>query len=387
MNATPLRVAMVLQRYHPFVGGAERLVGALAPRLQAHGVEACVITRRYRAGLPRFERISGVPVYRLPSPGPKAIASFMFTLGALAILQRLRPHVLHAHDVLSPAAAAMAFKRLTKAPVVVSVHSSGPQGELARLHDKPMGRQRLCALRRNVDCFIAISQPIQRELEAAGIPAERRLVLANGVDTGQFAPVPAAAKCALRRRLGLPESGRAAIFCGRLVPGKGTEMLVKLWPAIREAVKGASLWVAGTGELARRLQELHSAGVHLLGPIDDVTPYLQAADLFVLPSDSEGLSIAMLEAMSAGLPALVTRVGAAPEVITHARDGWLIAPNAPESLREAIVQLLSDDGLRAQLGQRGRERICSAYSVDHTVAALLSVYGRLARHSNDICLP
>ena len=89
---------MIIDGYHPLVGGAERQLAALALPLRAQGVEIHVLTRRHPGAAP-FEMIDGVPVHRLLNVGPQAMASLMFTLGALQILRRIRPHVIHAHSL------------------------------------------------------------------------------------------------------------------------------------------------------------------------------------------------------------------------------------------------------------------------------------------------
>jgi glycosyltransferase involved in cell wall biosynthesis len=160
---------MIIQAYHPHVGGAERQLMALVPLLQARGVEINILTRRY-PGLKPFEMIGGAPVHRLPIPGPKPVASTAFTLAALPLLARLRPHVIHAHELLSPTTTAVAAKRLYNTPVVAKVLRGGVLGDIDKLQKKPLGQRRLATFRRQVDAFITISQEIDDELAALGVP-------------------------------------------------------------------------------------------------------------------------------------------------------------------------------------------------------------------------
>ena len=381
--AHPLKVAMLIQRYHPLIGGAERQVGAVAEHLLARGVQVSILTRRY-PGLSAFEVVAGVPVYRLPIPGPKVIASLSFTLSALPLLARLRPHILHAHEVFSPATTAVAARRFLGVPVVVTAHRSGPLGDFQRLQRKFMGKSRLSTFRRQVDCFIPISQEIAQEMEAAGIPEQRRCPIPNGVDTARFAPVNAEARQALRQRLGL-SGDPIAIFTGRLAPEKRVDQLIQAWPAVRAALPSAQLLLLGTGELEAALKAaawqgslLNGQSVHFAGAQEDVAPYLQAADLFVLPSAAEGLSVAMLEAMACGLPALVTNIGGAPDVITHAETGWLIPPDAPEQLLHGLLTLLGDPALRLRIGALACQKVETTYSLPVVVRQLHELYLRLA---------
>ncbi|MEZ4682495.1 MAG: glycosyltransferase family 4 protein [Caldilineaceae bacterium] len=146
-----LRVAMVIQRYYPHVGGAERQVAALAPHLAAHNIALTVLTRRHDPALPRFERIDTVPVYRLPMVGPKALAALSFTVTAQWVLARCRPHLIHAHELLSPATVALMAKRLFAVPVVAKVLNGGALGDIAKLQNRPTGQRRLALLQRQID--------------------------------------------------------------------------------------------------------------------------------------------------------------------------------------------------------------------------------------------
>ncbi len=372
-----LRVAMIMQRYYPLVGGAEKLVGALAPQLQAHGIEVAILTRRY-PGLSPFEQIEGVPVYRLPIPGPKAIASFSFTLSALPRLLNLRADVLHAHEVFSPATTAVAARRFTGAPIVITAHRSGPLGDVQRLQHKLMGQRRLTAFAQQAAAFTAISREIGDELAAAGVPAQKIHYIPNGVDTQRFAPLDYEAKQKLRARLNLPQQVEIAVFVGRLAAEKRPEQLLAAWREIHAARPGAALLMLGTGELEARLKASAGERVRFTGAVNNVVEYLQAADLFVLPSAAEGLSIAMLEAMSSGLPVLVTRVGGAPEVIVQGENGWLIEADAPDELRAGLLTLLNDAALRERLGQQARAEVIAKYSLEKMINDLIVLYRQLA---------
>lgn len=377
MNRQRLHVAMIIQAYWPHLGGAERQLAALAPLLRARGVDLTVLTRRY-AGLPAFAEVEGVPVYRLPIPGPKPVASLAFTLSALPLLRRLRPDLIHAHELLSPTTTAVAAKRWLDIPVVAKVLRGGTLGDLAKLARKPLGRRRMQAFKRLVDGFIVISQEIEAELDAWDVPAAKRFLIPNGVDTHRFTPVSAATKAALRQQLGL-DAGETAVYTGRLVAEKRVDELIALWPKVREIYSRAQLLVLGTGPEAAPLAQLAGEGVHFLGHVEDVAPYLQAADLFVLPSATEGLSNAMLEALATGLPVIATHVGGAPDVISHQKNGWLIPARAGrrQEWLEAILTLFTLPDRRQAMGMQARQKMVTGYSLTSTADKLAQLYRRL----------
>jgi glycosyltransferase involved in cell wall biosynthesis len=364
---------MIIQGYHPLVGGAERQLASLIPELSCLGVEATVLTRRWQAGLAPYECVDGVPVYRLPVIGPKVVASAVFTLTAVRLLGRLRPHVIHAHELLSPTTTALTAKRLYGIPVVAKVLRGGGLGDLAKLRRKPAGRRRIGLFSRQVDAFIAISREIEAELAEIGVPAERRVFIPNGVDIRRFTPAAPVQRLARRQALGLRDAP-TAVFTGRLAPEKRVDHLLALWPEVRAAVPGAQLVVVGTGEAEAQLRQAAGEGVVFAGRQGDVLPYLQAADVFVLPSIAEGLSNALLEAMAVGLAVVATEVGGAPDLVTHGVSGWLIPPDSPAALSVALRQTLADPAQTAAWGRAARAQVVQAYALPAVAERLRQLY-------------
>lgn len=370
------RVAMVIQRYLPHLGGAERQLHQLAPRLRALGYEVLILTRREK-GLKRYEVIDGVSVYRLPSIGPKALAGITFTISAVWKLTRLQPEIVHAHEILSPASIAVMSKRINKHPVLVKILRGGGRGDVYKLKRRPMWVRYFNNLKRNVDAFLVISQEIDDELSALGVSEQQRIFLPNGVNTERCVPVSEEQKRKLRARLSLPPRACIVTYVGRLVPEKRVDHLLKVWGAIRSTHPDALLLVVGEGSEEQRLRAMAVEGVQFTGQVQDAVPYLQAADLFVLPSSTEGLSNSMLEAMSCGLPVLATTVGGAPDVIHHGESGFLIPPENVDALRAGLETLLDDPAMRFSLGSNARSRIVAHFSLDSVAGRLATLYGRL----------
>lgn len=375
-------VAMLIQAYYPHVGGAERQLAALAPLLQGHGVDIHILTRRY-PGLSAFEMIDGIPVHRLPIPGPKPIASLSFTLSALPLLYRLKPDLIHAHELLSPTTTAVLAKRLFGMPVVAKVLRGGQLGDIAKLNQRRSGRQRLAAMRHHVDAFITISQEINRELADLNIPQEKRPFIPNGVDTERFTPITMQEQETVRRDLGLPE-GLLAVYTGRLAKEKRIDQLIQVWPQVRAVHPQASLLLLGTGDQETTLKQQAGDGVIFRGAVADVAPFLQCANLFILPSATEGLSNALLEAMAAGLPAIASNVGGAPDLITHGQHGLLILPDAPVELAESIIALLGNAPQRERLGQQARQKVMRDYALPNVAQKLYDLYEQLLFTPNSL---
>ncbi len=370
-----MRIAMVILEYAPITGGAQQQLAQVAPRLRARGVDVHVLTRRV-GDLPAREEIDGVPVWRLAAPGTGVRTSLAFTASCVARLLALRPDVIHAYSLFSPSTAALLTRAVTGTPVVVKVLRGGEGGEIPRIERKPFAKPRLARLVRQVDRFIAISREIDLSLAAAGVPPERRVAIPNGVDLARFSPGDAEARRAQRESLGLGDAP-TAVYCGRLVPEKNVDGLLAAWRSVRRHHPEARLLVVGGGPDEQALRRAAGEGVAFLGERTDVVPVLRAADLFVLPSRTEGLSNALLEAMACGLPVVATRVGANEEVVRDGETGRL-APMGDDAALASTLDALLADPERARLGARGRQVVAARYALDGVVEQLASLYDELA---------
>ena len=368
----PIKVAMIIQDYIPRIGGAERQLAALAPLLNERGIDIEILTRRY-PGLARFEFINGVPVYRLPVSKTKALASLIFTLTAIPVLKKLQPNIIHAHGLLSPTTTAVMAKRLLGIPVVSKSLRGGILGDLERLKNNSFGHRRLKMLQKHVDMFITISTEIKDELVKNGIPPERCIFIPNGVKLDRFQSVSKSDKSLLRERLGLP-SGPLVIFTGRLEMEKRVDQLIQVWLEVQKRYTDAHLLILGTGSQTEKLKQMAGEGILFGGLVDDTAPYLQTADLFVLPSISEGLSNALLEALATGLPVVVTATGGTTDIVRHKVSGWLIQDYNSQRLLEGILALLDNQSLMESCALAGRNYVVENYSLANTADNLCKLY-------------
>lgn len=368
-----LRVAMLIQAYYPRLGGAERQLASLVPLLKDLGVEIQIFTRRYDRTLSPFEMINDVSVYRLPVPGPKPLAALSFSLSAIPMLAKFKPHVIHAHELLSPATTAVMAKRIFGTPVVAKVLRGGELGDLAKLKHSAFGSSRIESIKRGIDSFIVISSEIDNELAEIGVPPEKRVFISNGVDLERFAPLSADRKSVLRPSLNLPD-GLIVVFSGRLDPEKRVDQLVEIWNEIIKKHPDATLLILGSGTEEEKLKQMAGANVRFEGNVKDVAPYLCVSDVFVLPSSTEGLSNSLLEAMASGLAPIATSVGGATDLIQNGKNGILISPDDPQAILSALLTLLSDPALRTQFGVNGRNLIKKNYSLSAVAEKLNALY-------------
>lgn len=381
-----LGVRMINIDFYPLLGGAQMHTLRLCRFLCAHGVDVEVITRHH-PGLPYHENVDGIPVYRMPIwHHSKVGASLSFTFHALRRLAASRGNyqIIHSHEMLSPMTIGLIGREMFRSRLVVNPHRGGYLGDMYKLNTRrPLtGKIRMIWASRRADAFIAISQEIASELRAGGIAEEKIKLIPCAIDTHHFHPLNSKERVALRRQLGLME-GLWACFAGRLVEEKGIDLLLRAWAGVVQREPDAHLLIVGDGDERSHLEKLTeqlnlNRHVRFTGAVTDTTPYLQACDVYVQPSFTEGLPIAVLEAMACGLPILATAVGGVTDLIRDGQNGLVIPPRDIDSLREGLLNLLSSRALRERLGEQARQDVVAYCAVEQVGRAHLTLYTDLA---------
>lgn len=183
---------------------------------------------------------------------------------------------------------------------------------------------------------------------------------------------------AVREKLGLKNDDFFFLAVGRLVYEKGHEFLIEAMAEVAKVDSHAIAGICGAGPLQDQLQiQIEKLNIQnnmkLLGQWDSIPEILAAADVFVLPSRWEGLPMALLEGMMAGLPVIATRVEGVDEVVKPGEHGLLVPLESPAELAQAILQLLRSPQDRQRMGKAARERVLSSYTTDRMCEAYLQV--------------
>lgn len=238
---------------------------------------------------------------------------------------------------------------------------------------------------RAVDSVIAISNGVADSLALAGVDAGRIAIVPSGVDCEHFRPPTAGERAAARAALKIDENALVVSALGALEPRKGHRYLVEAIAAlVHSGSKSADYanlrcMIAGHGSLRAELEgqaeQLGCArNVTLLGRIEDARALLWATDIFAMPSLSEGLGVAALEAMAVGLPAIVTDVGGLRETVENIRTGFVVEPASPEKLASAIAKLAESTELKEHTGAAARARVEEKFSMASMATQTLALY-------------
>ncbi len=238
---------------------------------------------------------------------------------------------------------------------------------------------------RNMDLVIAVSQSMRSELIKLGLRKDHLETIYNGIKFNFTLHAPQLNISILRNEYGLADNAVVIGTMGRLVAVKGHSYLIQAMPLILKEIPHCQLIIAGDGPLRSRLQDqiadLKIANhVKLMGYIKDITVFFALADIFALPSLSEGLPITLLEAMAFGKPVIASSVGGIPEVLTYESAGELIPPADANTLAQAIITLLKDKGKMNLLSKRNRKLVENQFSAKTMARQYLDMYKRLVAH-------
>jgi glycosyltransferase involved in cell wall biosynthesis len=272
---------------------------------------------------------------------------------------------------------------LARVPVTVwTKHAMEPAFEAVQ---KPTLRQRLApSLWLSIGLatrVLAISRAIERELLDLGVPQRKLLVMALPIADAEAAGI---GRLDARRNLGCDPDDLVFSTIGRAVPVKGWDILLHAFRSVLDQLPRARLLVAGSTSagderacfesLNRQAAMLNLAGrLRFLGHITDIAPLLAASDAFVLPSRSEGYSLALLEALAAGLPVVSTRVGIAPDVVRDGHNGFLVEREDAGELANRMLAVARDP-LLLERRDGAPARIAGVPTVAGHAAALLKLY-------------
>jgi glycosyltransferase involved in cell wall biosynthesis len=321
--------------------------------------------------------LADLPVSYIPLPIADRISPLR-DVQVLGKLYRLMYHcnydLVHVHGLKAALLATLAYRHAT-IPLVITLHNSLPQP-----HRRLTNMVLLWVLNAATH-VVVVSQAQADDILQRRLLAEPRLtVIPNGISQAAF-NAPNIDTKRMRQNLGIPYDSTLVLMVGRMIAAKGIGDLLMAAQALNRQ-SDYYFVLAGEGpDLEKFRQVTQDTGlanrVCFLGYRDDIPALLQCADIFVLPSHSEGMPMTVLEAMAAGKPIVATRVGGIPELIEHDVSGVLVEPRQPEVLTKALYQLAQDPVRRQQLGQAAQKRVAAQFTETEMVRKLMLVYQQL----------
>jgi len=411
MEPRPLKLALVTRRYPPLIGGAEKVLSYLARALAAEGAEVTVVTSRMPGMKPaELEEVPVVAAHSARGKGQVAHARlslvrletsrlrFWGTWWYMHNLQRWFQEnpvdvayvsmLKHDAYVVVGAGKRLGFR------VVLRPEGAGATGDVAWQSWGNFGRTigRRC---RRADAFVAISKSIEDELREAWhtgtmrpsrsagtdertTDAPRIVAIPNGV------PVP---ETAWQRRPDWRAAPRA-VFVGRLAPEKGLDTVIDAWPSVQATYPEARLTLIGEGPERAALENRAKALGLILGPgqaielpgaSTDATEALRGADLFVLPSREEGMSIALLEAMALGIPLVASSIPGNRRLVSDFKHGRLVPAGDPQGFARAIIDQWSDFDRAFHMSRAARSRVDQEFSIQSVARKHLELFRDIVR--------
>lgn len=329
---------------------------------------------------PLMERLRarGAQVHLIP------LAKRLFNASAFLALVRLfrqeQPAIVQSHGARSNVYTKLAGRLAGVRVIVSTVHNSLFDFDVSPL------RKRLYVLAERLtsplaDRIVAVSSAIATDLvHRYGIRTDRIVTIQNGIDANAFSPKRAPS--AVLKELGLNGDSRLIGLAARMTPQKGHHDLLRALRLLLPQFPHLRCLLIGDGPLRRSLEREAvaldvSSRCVFTGVRYDVADLLNVVDVAVLPSCSEGLPFALLEAMALGKPIVATQVGGNPEVVENGRTGLLVPPRDPKVLAEAIAFLLDRPAAAAEMGERGRVRVRERFACDRMIRSLENVYAEL----------
>ncbi len=356
---------MILSNANRSVGGTEKQALSLANELALKGVAVSFLSKRLASNKLKTplgsgnnaeeKALEGVEVTYLPilrlQPGWSFLCSFL----GWALVHRRDFQIIHAHNPALGVIACIVGWALDK-KVVVKLPSNRAVSYLRG--GAPLRQLRRWILLRKVTRFVSVSTEMMQSLQRMGVGADRITWIPNGVE------YMSTSHCHDRRALKIELLDNAdkqvVLFVGRLVEEKGLERLLKAWAAMPYH-ENAILCLVGNGPLRNELEAVAArldvlSSVRFLGHQPHVSKFYAIADLFVLPSHTEGMSNALLEAMAAGLPVVASDVGGNKDVIDDQVSGFLVNWDDTMLCGQVLSALLAEPHLCRTIGDVAKER-------------------------------
>lgn len=407
-----IKLCMASAHFLPTIGGASRRFLSYAQGFQKRGFEIRILT-----GTPKKKKLRSfndihqnitpqneletikipedIPVYRISLPGKAGRRrSIVFSQALLNVCRQpgYRPDVVQVVSSFQPRSLPW-IMRLQKMGIKIvyayTLATKTTPNPIRRMYR----RWTLRFLYNRLDCVIVGSNVMKKDLTDSIGTSARIEVIPNGVDLKRFRPAEnIAERRSLRSALGLNDHHRMITMIGSVHPRKGSDLLLEAWVRLTKRFPEAHLFFVGLRKdigypdlvnFRRKIEKLLSASgaaerVHFTGLVDNVPDYLRASDVFVFPSEREGMPNAVIEAMACGLPVVLTSFEGLSQEFGQQGQEYLIVDRESESIAASVTEVLENEQLATRLGQSARNCIEKNMDLELTMDRYADLYRGLA---------
>jgi len=362
------RVLLVLDQFPKTLGGGERIVLRLAKLLPQYGYGVSILTFAVHPECKGLEE-PPCPIYLLPLQKTYDLAALRGALELRRFLREQQIRIVHTFFESSDIWAGFVTRTLSNAKLIWSRRDMG----ILRNAKHHIAYRMMSGFPHRV---LAVSEQVRRHsIEVDRIDAGKVEIVYNGLDLAAWDGV-------VRDDSHRP---RRVVTVGNIRRVKGHDVMVRAaasiaarFPDVTFSIAGAVLEQDYFDELRRLIEELGLAGrFEFAGDIKQLRDYLAQAEIFVLPSRSEGFSNAIIEAMAASLPVVATNVGGNSEAVQNGTTGIIVPAEDPQALAAAMAELLADRGRARQMGARGRAAASDRFTTDAMMRSVAAAYERV----------
>jgi len=363
-----MRVAFIIDTLR--IGGAQKLITRFVSTVSKQNIESTVISLRSDAAAANLDliRSAGVDVVTFQS---HSLLDLRRLIQLIRFFRAEKFDLIHTHLSYANILGCLAGY-YAGIPVIATLHSIGHDSyQKSRL----IARLEEVILRYFAQRIVAVGYTVAAAYQSH-LGSRILDVIPNGVPTPL--PISPQERQYLRREIAGDENRVVIISVGRFAQAKGYEDMIEAFRILHQRDPHPVLVIAGVGSLfdkiKRKISELQlEDSVNCLGERSDISQLLAASDIYAISSHREGLPVALLEAMMAGLPIVATSVGDIPKVVTP-ETGIIVPPHEPACLADALSKLISAPEEARAMGNAGRTRTMQEYSLDVWIRRLTSLY-------------